>query len=108
MKTLVAVAASIALLVYAAFLTTSNDMPVDIDLLFAGVQAVPLWQGLLASFVAGALLVGMASLWSIARLRLSVRRQTRAIARLEQEVHGLRTLPLEDKPQAASASAQKG
>ena len=32
--------------------------------------------------------------WPLARAKLATRRQTKRIAQLEQEIHGLRTLPI--------------
>jgi len=107
MKTLFLVGMLIVVVAYAAFLTTSNDAQIEVDLLFTTVGGIPLWQGLLASFVLGALLVGVACLRSIVRQRLEIRRQNRLIARLEQEVHGLRTLPLEEKSHSASPPAHR-
>ena len=107
MKTLLGVLLAVALVAYAAFLATRNDGPINVDLLFTGIEQISLWKGLLSAFVLGAGTVGLACIASIVRLRLGLRRQGRAIARLEQEIHGLRTLPLEDAP-AANASTSRG
>jgi uncharacterized membrane protein YciS (DUF1049 family) len=83
--------------VAAALVTIRNSDPVTIDLLFTSLPSVPLWGVLAGSFLLGAVLVAAILSWPYARLRLRVRSQSRQIARLEQEIHGLRTLPLPDE-----------
>ena len=69
----------------------------EIDLLIARPTQVPLWMALFSSAIVGAaLVVGFLS-WPLLRMRLRVRRQERSIGELEQELHGLRTLPLSEE-----------
>ncbi len=78
-----------------------NDEIVAVDLLMRTVPEVPLWAALIGATASGALLALFALSPSLVRLRLRTRRQTRSIAELEQEVHGLRTLPLSDEIETA-------
>ena len=81
----------------AAVLAVRNATPVDVDLLVGALSGAPLWGVMLGSFFVGALLVATILSWPYLRLRLRIRTQARQITRLEQEVHGLRTLPLPDE-----------
>jgi uncharacterized membrane protein YciS (DUF1049 family) len=85
----------------AVFLVSGNDQLVPVNLLAIKMEAVPLWRVLLGSFVAGGLVIGLLVTWPYLRLRLRARTQARQISRLEQEVHGLRTLPLPDEESGA-------
>ncbi len=108
MKGLAGLAVAVAVIAYAVYLVTQNDQPVTIQLLFASVVGAPAWSLLLGSFAAGASLTALALSWPLLRLRLAVRRQTRRVTRLEQEVHGLRTLPLSPEELAPSDLAREG
>ncbi len=91
----------------AALLAQSNAGEVSVSLLFAQAEAVPLWRALFVAFAFGVLATGAASIWPLLRLRLSVRRQRRRISLLEQEVHGLRTLPLHEELSGAGPPARE-
>jgi uncharacterized integral membrane protein len=99
-------AAAIALAAYAAFFVAWNGEHVRIHLLFASLEGIPLWGVVLAAFALGAAVVAAVAGFSLLRLRFQLRGQRREIGRLEQEVHGLRTLPLE--PEDAGARAREG
>ena len=86
---------------------TSNNEPVTLDLLITTYTPVPLWVGLVGAAVVGGLAVLFALSPSWVRLRLRTRRQARSIAELEQEVHGLRTLPLGDEMETAEAARER-
>lgn len=88
---------------YAAVLVSENDQRVHIDLIFRTFEQVPSWLVILGSLLLGALATGLACSWPIVRYRLRLRRSRHRIGELEQELHGLRTLPLEEK---SSAEAQ--
>jgi uncharacterized membrane protein YciS (DUF1049 family) len=89
---------------YAVYLGTQLEGTVDLDLLFVQLPSAPLWSVVLGAFGLGAVLTGLSVAWPLLRLRLGVRRQGRQISRLEQEVHGLRTLPLaHDEPAPGKA-----
>ena len=101
MKGLLLLAAVVGVAVAAVLLATQNDAPVTVNLLVFTVHDVPLWRVLLGAFVAGGTVVALVLSWPYLRLRLRVRGQARQITRLEQEVHGLRTLPLPDEESVA-------
>ncbi len=86
---------------------TSNDDPVTLELLITTYAAVPLWAALVGAAAVGGLAVLFALSPSWVRLRLRTRRQARSIAELEQEVHGLRTLPLGDEMETAEAARER-
>jgi uncharacterized integral membrane protein len=108
MRGLISTAVLIVIVGFAAFLVHNNSERVSINLVFTVFAGVPLWGALLGTLMLGALSAGLACLWPLLRLRLQVRRQSRQITRLEQEIHGLRTLPLEEEAHAAETSAQEG
>ncbi len=67
----------------------------------------------LGTIVLGALLLGvgvtaLAFFWPTVRVRLRLRRESRRVAQLEQEVHGLRTLPLSEGDEAKAVEAREG
>ena len=74
-----------------------NSQPIGIDLWLRQYNDVPLWGGLVGVAAVGGLIALFALAPSLVRLRLRARRQVRSIGELEQEVHGLRTLPLSDE-----------
>ena len=67
-----------------------------------------LWQALLGSLMAGVAGIVLAFGWPVIRMRLTLRRQARQIRELEQEIHGLRTLPLIEDEAAETATAREG
>lgn len=85
-----------AVVVAAVQFVQRNELPVTVDLWFTVVPDVALWLLLLAAFGLGAAVVGLLSLFELARQALVARRYRRAAARLESEIHQLRTLPLAD------------
>ena len=108
MRGLISIVVLVVIVGFAAFMVHNNSERVSINLIFTVFGEVPLWGALLGTLVLGAVLAGLACLWPLLRLRLHVRRQHRQITRLEQEIHGLRTLPLEEEAHTADASAQEG
>lgn len=60
-----------------------------------------LWAAMVASAIVGSAATMLLTTWPLLRLKLQSRRHARRIAQLEQEIHGLRTLPI-----ASDASAQ--
>jgi uncharacterized membrane protein YciS (DUF1049 family) len=100
-RALLLLGAVLAIAVVAVLLATRNDAPVSMDLLVFAATDVPLWGVLLGALATGGALVAGVLSWPYLRLRLRVRSQARQITRLEQEVHGLRTLPLPDEETAA-------
>jgi len=65
-----------------------------------------LWAAMVASAIVGAAATMLLTTWPLLRLKLQSRRHTRRIAQLEQEIHGLRTLPIASDA-ATPQSAQK-
>jgi uncharacterized membrane protein YciS (DUF1049 family) len=106
LRRLFAIALAIAFAVYCAYVAVANREVARLDLVFAALEQ-PLWILLGSALLLGAALAAAALSWPYLRLRLAVRRQSRRITRLEQEVHGLRTLPLGEQDPAAGASARK-
>lgn len=101
MKGIVVLATVVLAAVAAAWLTFQNHELVTVHLILVSFADVPLWGVLLGSFLCGGVVVALILSWPYTRLRLRARSQARHITRLEQEVHGLRTLPLPDEiPQA--------
>jgi uncharacterized integral membrane protein len=64
-----------------------------------------LWAAMIASAVVGSLVTSLLMSLPMVRLKLLSRRHARRIAELEQEVHGLRTLPIASD--ASSRTQQK-
>jgi uncharacterized integral membrane protein len=91
-----------ALLVYVVI--SNNDLVVvTLPLL---KWPTKLWAAMVASALVGAAAAMVLVTWPLLRLKLQTRRHTRRIAELEQEVHGLRTLPIASEP-AAQKTVQK-
>jgi uncharacterized integral membrane protein len=84
-------AALVAVLVI--FVVVSNSDRVTVVLPFIK-QPMPLWSALVTSAVFGAAAASLLLTWPVIRLKVQARRQAKRIAELEQEVHGLRTLPI--------------
>ena len=110
MRRLVPIALVAAIAIYAAFVAQRNPMPLSLDLVFYRVPEVQLWLLLFVAALLGAAAALVIVSWPYLRLRLLVRRQSRRITRLEQEVHGLRTLPLseESEDRAQPAASRRG
>ncbi|MEE8556618.1 MAG: LapA family protein [Myxococcota bacterium] len=100
MRGLGVLVAVVVVALVAGLFFNGNPEPVTVNLLFSTRPDVPLWRALLGSFITGGLAVAGVASWPYLRLRLRVRTQARQITRLEQEVHGLRTLPLPDEEQS--------
>ena len=92
---------------YAAWLVSLNAAPVDVDLGFKDWPAVQSWLVILGSLLLGALAAGLACSWPIVRYRLRLRRSRQRIGELEQELHGLRTLPLGDEAAEGEPKARE-
>lgn len=106
MRTLIWIVLLGGVVAYAVYLGMQLEGTVDLDFLFVQLPGAPLWSVVLGAFGLGGLLTGLSVAWPLLRLRLGVRRQGRQINRLEQEVHGLRTLPLTDDEPVASKAEQ--
>lgn len=89
-------------IVIVALFAISNNEPVQLNLLFGTFGPVPLSVFVIFSVLFGGVVTALALGWTVASARMQGRRDARRIAELEQEVHGLRTLPMveETKPDA--------
>ncbi len=104
MKGLAGLAVGVALAAYAVLLALANGDQVRVNLLFWSSEALPLYAVVLGSFLLGAAAAAAVASVALVRLRLQLRGERRRASRLEQEVHGLRTLPLgPDVPEPARA-----
>jgi len=93
-KGLVGLGIGVLLAAYAVFLAAANGDHVKVNLLFWASEALPLYAVVLGSFVLGAGAASAVASVALVRLRLALRGERKRASRLEQEVHGLRTLPL--------------
>jgi len=71
-----------------------NADVIDVDLVFARLPGVALWQALSLFLASGLLIGGLVAGLGWVRQRLLNRRYRKAIEKLESEVHQLRSLPL--------------
>ena len=96
--------AIIAFVVVALF-AISNTQLVELNLLLGTFGPVPLSVFVISAVAFGAAITAAALGWTVASARLQTRRDAKRIAELEQEVHGLRTLPMieESKPDTPNA-----
>jgi hypothetical protein len=86
-------------------LVASNSEVVEVDFLLGRVE-LAVWQALAVAFVCGVGLVGLYTLYLMARGGLVQRRYRKQLAGLESEVHQLRNLPLRpDEAPESPASA---
>ena len=93
MRTWVTVAAGILLAALLIFVVLSNAEDVTVVLPMLQWET-KLWSAMVASAIVGASASLVLVTWPLVRLKLHTRRHQRRIAELEQEVHGLRTLPI--------------
>jgi len=86
-----AFAALVAAIVVA--LVVGNGEAVRVNFLF-GQWDTKVWGALVAAAAFGAAAASAMLAWPVTRAKMQSRRQTKRIAELEQEIHGLRTLPI--------------
>ena len=90
--------ALVALVGLSVWFANENAAPGHpIDLLVTEVGPVPTWMSHLMAAASGATLGVLVLSLPLVRLKFRVRRQARAIGELEQEIHGLRTLPIDEE-----------
>jgi uncharacterized integral membrane protein len=107
MRTWGTVIAGIAVAALFIFTVLSNDAEVTVVMPLLQWRT-KLWGAMVASAVFGAAASMVLVTWPLLRLKLQSRKHTKRIAQLEQEVHGLRTLPIaSDSAASSSSSAQK-
>ncbi|NRA04440.1 MAG: LapA family protein [Myxococcales bacterium] len=107
MRSIASISVVVILAVYGAYLGSTNLEQVTLHLGFTNFGPA-LWQALLGSLMAGVAGIVLAFGWPVIRMRLTLRRQARQIRELEQEIHGLRTLPLIEDEAAETATAREG
>jgi uncharacterized integral membrane protein len=105
MRSWAAIAFGVFLAALLVFVVLSNDQEVTVVLPLLQWRT-KLWGSMVASAIVGAASTLLLATWPLLRLKLRARRHTRRIAELEQEVHGLRTLPIASDA-ANPSSAQK-
>jgi uncharacterized integral membrane protein len=105
MRTWSTVVAGVLLAALLIFTVLSNDTEVTVIMPLLQWRT-KLWGAMVASAVVGAAASMLLVTWPLLRLKLQTRKHTRRIAQLEQEVHGLRTLPIANDA-ASPSSAQK-
>lgn len=93
MRSWFSIAAAVLLAVLIVFVVFSNDTEVTVVLPLVQWRT-KLWGAMLASAVVGAGAAVVLVTWPLLRLKLQTRRHSKRIAELEQELHGLRTLPI--------------
>lgn len=81
---------------FAVCVVLQNGAAVQIDLAAYTFEGPRLGVALLVAFVAGAAISTLVLSVSALRLRIRMRGQRRQISKLERELHGLRTLPLQE------------
>ncbi len=108
MKALFRVLLGLVPAVYLALVGTRNDELVDLKLFFYTLEQYSLGLVVLGAFLVGVGLTALVFSWPIVAVRLRLRRESRRVAQLEQEVHGLRTLPLSEDEEAKAVEAREG
>ena len=102
----VRIVVAVLLIAYATLFAVANNDRVEVDFVFIGTGEHPISVVVIGAAVLGALASALGLAWPLWRAHSSSRRSAREIARLEQEIHGLRTLPLtdeDDEPELAAA-----
>ena len=105
MRTWGSLALAVVLAGLLVYVVISNNDLVMVTLPFVK-WPTKLWGAMVASAAVGAAATLLLTSWPLVRLKLESRRHSRRIAQLEQEVHGLRTLPIASDS-AASSGGQK-
>jgi uncharacterized integral membrane protein len=93
MRFWVGLIAALALSALVVTLVLKNGQDVEVHLV-ALVWPTKLWAAMVAAALVGAAVTGIVLAWPLARLKVQARRRAKRIHELEQEVHGLRTLPI--------------
>ncbi len=94
MKSVLRILLAAALAVYTAVIVVANSDKVTVELGFATVDTVPLWIPLVGALLLGVAVTALLLSVPLVRQRFQLRRQSRRVSELEQEVHGLRMLPI--------------
>jgi hypothetical protein len=104
----VRIAALVVLVAYTTLFVLYNGDQVKMSLPFLVTGEMPGWLVAVIAGALGAFATALVLSWPLVRLSGQHRRDARRIAQLEQELHGLRTLPLaaasHEKPDVPSPS----
>ncbi|MAI27701.1 MAG: hypothetical protein CMN75_16880 [Spirochaeta sp.] len=73
----------------------AHALPVRLDFGSGRFIEIPLWKALLAAAGLGGVTLGLPLWFGLIRARLEGRHYRKQVRRLEEELHGLRNLPLE-------------
>jgi uncharacterized integral membrane protein len=101
MRAAVRTGVALVLALYLAVVATRNTEPITLDFVFAALYGLPIWLVTAGAVLLGGLIGSGLVAWPLLRLRLRSRQDRRRIEQLEQEIHGLRTLPLDDDRRSA-------
>jgi uncharacterized integral membrane protein len=100
---------AVAVAAYLTLFVFKNTYEVQMVLPFIAQGELPSWLICVLSAAMGACVTSLALSFPILRRGAQVRRDTKKIAKLEQELHGLRTLPLASpKPEPLQVSSSLG
>ena len=105
-RRLVLLALFVGILVLGWSFASRNAEPVTVSYVLGEVPSVPLWAVILASFVAGAAVAGVLSMFELTKQSLVARRYRKTAEGLESEIHQMRNLPLvaDDSGEAGEAA----
>ncbi len=95
----------LVLMVGLVLLAVQNPMPVEVDWVWGKIQT-PVWLALICAFSAGLVIAFGLCATPLFRYRIRARRQRKRISSLEQEIHGLRTLPLIEEDESNTDSRE--
>ncbi len=107
-RRLILVVVFVALLVGGWYFAADNSGTVVIHHPGGELGEFRIWVALAGSFGVGVLLAAIVAIYRGARLRLVQRRYRKMLDGLQAEVHQLRSLPLDDSPEAESETPERG
>jgi uncharacterized integral membrane protein len=99
----------VGILVLGWSFASHNAEPVTVSYVVGALPPAPAWAVILCSFVAGAAVAGVLSLFELTTQGLVARRYRRTAEGLESEIHQMRNLPLvaDDEPDGESRAADE-
>ena len=100
----VRIGVAVVLAAYSVLFAVRNTESVPIELPFIAEGILQGWLVVVLAGAFGAFAASMVMSWPMMRLSGQHRRDTRRISQLEQELHGLRTLPLSTTPEKPEVS----
>lgn len=94
----------VGILVLGWSFASNNAEPVTVSYVVGVLPPTPLWAVVLCSFVAGAAVAGLLSLFELTKQGLVARRYRKTAEGLESEIHQMRNLPLVSDDDAGGES----